>query len=673
MPTRVRQNSSVPGAGTSMTVTLPATTAGNLVVVAWLQNVDQVINSVTDTAGNTYSLAVSRFAGGASGIYSVYYKENAAGIGSTNTITIAFAGDAGGGEAVAAEWSGIATSGSLDTTKTATGTTANPSSGSFTTATDNELLFAFVGCVLATENYTAGSGYTAVAQPDGYTQSEEQLTNTAGAGKTATFTGGATTWGVVAVAFKAAGTVFNDTTTLSTSLAHSATTFVGFNPNVPLAAFIDYHLRGSGVVSNNGGFEKTAFENTAFYVLLGNSYSDSIALALTTGLSDNYALTISPSSVFNIVTGESTTGQLNAVASVTLHAAVSAAIVGNYIASLVLPALSITTSETNTQSLNITTAQTLSTTLSLAILGGKDVFAAMSAAITAAISDDRTVSISSTVSFAITLNAIISAVLDMSKSVTFAATVLETSAAVLNAAASEQFAVTLNEVAAGTLNINATETLTASLSAATLGGFIFSSTVSLPASLVYAVAAAFTYTRSANFAVTSGCTTADTLSAGALVTFGITAGYTLAKQLSAVGSAQFALTTNETSSAAGSVYGVSIPLALTAQVSDAAQGVFNGLLSMGIHPTLATAAVNVIVQAITLGITTGMSDDAVKNALQIAALLAEAVSVVQQLTAANIEVDQRLTAEAVANVQRLTAELTQNVQQLTAESVNSIA
>jgi hypothetical protein len=84
-------------------------------------------------------------------------------------------------------------------------------------------------------------------------------------------------------------------------------------------------------------------------------------------------------------------------------------------------------------------------------------------------------------------------------------------------------------------------------------------------------------------------------------------------------------------------------------------GVFNGLLSMGIHPTLATSAVNVIVQAIALGITTGMSDDAVKNALQIAALLAEAVTVVQQLTA-NHRSRPAASAEAVANVQTLTAE-----------------
>jgi hypothetical protein len=48
--------------------------------------------------------------------------------------------------------------------------------------------------------------------------------------------------------------------------------------------------------------------------------------------------------------------------------------------------------------------------LALAILGGKDVFAAMSAALTAALTDDRTGHISTT-SFAITLNAIISAVL----------------------------------------------------------------------------------------------------------------------------------------------------------------------------------------------------------------------------------------------------------------------
>jgi hypothetical protein len=140
--TQIRHGNSVPGAGTSMTVTLASTTAGNFVVLSILQNVDQVINSVTDTAGNTYSVAVSRFASGSPGVLSIYYKENAAGIGSTNTITVAFAGDAGGGEIAVAEYSGVATSSSLDSTKTASGTTANPSSGAFATATDNELVFA---------------------------------------------------------------------------------------------------------------------------------------------------------------------------------------------------------------------------------------------------------------------------------------------------------------------------------------------------------------------------------------------------------------------------------------------------------------------------------------------------------------------------------------------------
>jgi hypothetical protein len=352
-----------------MTVTLPATTAGNLVVVAVLQNVDQVINSVTDTAGNTYSVAVSRFAGGAAGVFSIYYKENAAGIGTTNTITFAFAGDAGGGEIAVAEYSGVATSSSLDTTKTATGTTANPSSGSFTTAADNEVIFAFVGCVLATENYTAGSGYTAVAQPDGYTQSEEQLTNTAGAGKTATFTGGATTWAVAVAAFKLAGTVFNDTATLSASLSSSSAARVDFNPTAPIAAGLDYFLRGSGIVSLNGGFEKTAFENTAFYVLLGNSYNDAVAMAITALISGNYALSINPNATFTISTVDSVSGQLSAVGAVSLPALLAQTFTGTTLISLSL-SLAAALGFTTSGSLQINCSEQLAATLGFSVAGG---------------------------------------------------------------------------------------------------------------------------------------------------------------------------------------------------------------------------------------------------------------------------------------------------------------
>jgi hypothetical protein len=440
-----------------------------------------------------------------------------------------------------------------------------------------------------------------------------------------------------------------------------------------LAAFVDYSLRGSGLDSSvSGGFEKSAFENTAFYVALGTTYSNSIALAITAVLSDNYALSMFQNATLTITTADVVTDQLNAVATVSLPAAVSASIVGNYIASMALPALSITTAQTTAKTLGISVANTLATTTALAILGGQNVAAAITAALSTSMTDSASVTISGLANYAVTLNAVVTALLNVNGSASFAASLLETSSAVLNAVASEQFALTMSEIVSGSLNINAVEALATSLQYATLAGFTFSGSVTMPASLAYALASSFAYLVTAPLSITTAYSASTLKTAAGLVTLGITTGYALAYQLSLVASAQLSVTTNETANTAGSVYGVSIPLQLHAQVSDAAQNVMTALTSMGIHPTLATQAVNIIVQAIALGIATGLSDDSTKNALQIAALIAEAILVVQQLTANTVEVDQKLTAESVANVEQLAADLVQNVQRLTAESITDI-
>jgi hypothetical protein len=116
-----------------------AQTAGNLnvVVVGW-NDTTSTVTGVTDTRGNTYTLAVGPTTGTALR-QSIYYAKNIA--AGTNTVTVTFNQAADFVDIRALEYSGLDTSSPLDKTAAAVGTGTTASSGAATTTLANELIF----------------------------------------------------------------------------------------------------------------------------------------------------------------------------------------------------------------------------------------------------------------------------------------------------------------------------------------------------------------------------------------------------------------------------------------------------------------------------------------------------------------------------------------------------
>jgi hypothetical protein len=143
-------------------VTFPGTqTAGdlNIVVVGW-DDLIATVQSVSDSAGNHYNLAIGPTRG--TGLQqSIYYASNTA--GGNNTVTVTFSQAAAYPDIRILEYKGVST---LDVTAGAVGTASPTNSGSATTTSGNELIFG--ANYIATETAGAGSGFTAriISVPD---------------------------------------------------------------------------------------------------------------------------------------------------------------------------------------------------------------------------------------------------------------------------------------------------------------------------------------------------------------------------------------------------------------------------------------------------------------------------------------------------------------------------
>jgi hypothetical protein len=135
----VQVKSGVAMSGSSLAVAYPAAqTAGNLNVIAvmWGDTTSNV-NSVTDSLGNPYALAVgpTRTNGLTSAIY--YAKNIAAG---GNTVTVTFNQRAGWPNVNVLEYSGLDTANPLDVVATASGNGTIANSGVASTTSANELI-----------------------------------------------------------------------------------------------------------------------------------------------------------------------------------------------------------------------------------------------------------------------------------------------------------------------------------------------------------------------------------------------------------------------------------------------------------------------------------------------------------------------------------------------------
>ena len=135
-PAYVQVNSAVPQTNQS-TVTVRynnAQTAGNtnILAIGW-NNATSNITSVTDSAGNTYQLAVPT-ARGAGMSQAIYYAPNIkAAPAATNTVTVTFNTATPYVDIRALEYSGLATTNPFDVGTSASGTSTTANSGTVTT------------------------------------------------------------------------------------------------------------------------------------------------------------------------------------------------------------------------------------------------------------------------------------------------------------------------------------------------------------------------------------------------------------------------------------------------------------------------------------------------------------------------------------------------------------
>src|SRR5262245_1258611 len=202
--------------GTTWTVTASAnTTAGNLLVVV-ANGVQAASNpvTITDSQGNTWTKTID-FTSGSSPNMAVAWCIVATGKSHTSgvdTFTGTWTNTLGSKLLQVNEFAGVAAS-PLDKSASASGASANPSSGATaTTAQADELLIGAFGCWSASSparTFTAGSGYT-IASSYQLTWSQEGMCEYQVVAATGAYTAGCTmsaavdNWVAAILTFKAA-------------------------------------------------------------------------------------------------------------------------------------------------------------------------------------------------------------------------------------------------------------------------------------------------------------------------------------------------------------------------------------------------------------------------------------------------------------------------------------
>ena len=185
----------------SSTATVPVTFPGvqtvgdlNIVVVGW-NDTTSAVQSVTDSAGNTYSLAIGPTSGTALR-QSIYYAPNI--VGGANTVTVTFNQPAAYPDVRILEYRGVTT---LDAKAGASGNSATTNSGSATTTSANELIFG--ANMVYTLTAAAGSGFTTrvITSPDGDIAEDKVVTTAGSNSATATLTSSGP-WVMQMVTFK---------------------------------------------------------------------------------------------------------------------------------------------------------------------------------------------------------------------------------------------------------------------------------------------------------------------------------------------------------------------------------------------------------------------------------------------------------------------------------------
>src|SRR6266581_2670584 len=323
------------------------TTAGNWIAVAIRGGLSSSqVFTVVDSNGNTYRQAAQIGFTSSAVTLAIYYAENIK--GGANTITVS---DTVSGPLRLAilEYSGVATSNSLDVFATATGTSATPNSGNLTTTTSGDLL---LGAVATTNPgaFTAGTGYKieefVPAEPNTKLASEDQIQSSAGLASAAVSLSGSDVWGVVLVAFKPAGGIAGAPSTITATagtpqsapvnaaftIQLQATVKDSFN-NPVNGASVTFTAPASGASGTFAGGVNTATTNasgvatSAVFTANGTAGGPYNVAASVSGVSTpaNFSLTnlAGPAAKVTVTSGSGQSAAINAAFSAPLVATVT--------------------------------------------------------------------------------------------------------------------------------------------------------------------------------------------------------------------------------------------------------------------------------------------------------------------------------------------------------------
>ena len=260
-------------------------TAGNWIAVCIRAGAMNEAFSITDSLGNTYRKAIQLNQTGDGDAVAIFYAENiAAGV---NTVTVSETIPATLRFAIM-EYSGIATSGSLDVTAAAQGNSASPNSGNAVTTANGDLL---LGVIMTSDAgaYTAGSGYkiegNIPAEPNTKLIAEDQIQGSAGTVSASVLLGATDMWAAGLAAFKAAGGGAGTGPSANVSASPTSAVFT----NVPVGTTNTQTIQLKNTASSSAVISALATQGAGF----GTS-GLTMPLTLVSGATSTFNVTFSP-------------------------------------------------------------------------------------------------------------------------------------------------------------------------------------------------------------------------------------------------------------------------------------------------------------------------------------------------------------------------------------------
>ncbi|MGH8277325.1 MAG: fibronectin type III domain-containing protein, partial [Steroidobacteraceae bacterium] len=242
----------------------------NVVVVGWNDST-RTVSSVTDTAGNAYSLAAGPTVQSGTATQAIYYARNISGAAAgANTVTVSFNGAAAYPDIRILEYSGLDATNPLDVTAAAMGSGTSSSSGAATTSSANDLI---IGANLVQSITTGpGAGFTnrVITAPDGDIAEDRVVTTTGSYTASAATTSGQ--WIMQMAAFRRAGGTQTAAPTAPGNLAVTAVSSAQINlswsasteTGGTIAQYLIERCQGAGCTSfaQIGTSAGTAFNDT---------------------------------------------------------------------------------------------------------------------------------------------------------------------------------------------------------------------------------------------------------------------------------------------------------------------------------------------------------------------------------------------------------------------------